>query len=103
MPLGFTWSPQQNAPVAGQQLPENTLSVEKLPSSLGDADVIYYDANLRGEPNDFMKSVRGTSMWKNLPAVKAGHAFPGGKNTVAGYADANYTLDQVEASLSHLR
>lgn len=102
-PLGFTWSPQEEKAVAGQQLPENTVSVEKLNTSVGDADIIFYDTNLRAEASDFMKSLMNTSMWKNLKAVKAGNAFPGGKNTVAGYADANYTLDMVEAALAKVK
>lgn len=111
MPLGFTWSPAEQKiasdPGIGtggnSQVPENEVSAEKLPSSLGDADVIFYDTDLQNETNAFMKAIMSTSMWKNLPAVKAGRAYPIGKNTVAGYADANYSLDQIEASLKEIK
>ncbi|MFE5396237.1 ABC transporter substrate-binding protein [Streptomyces sp. NPDC056568] len=103
VPLGFTWSEQESAVVEGQKEPEAVLSHEKLASAVGDADVLFLDSNLRGEVNAFMKDLQATSLYKQLPAVKSGHVYVGGKNTVAGYTDANYTLDRVEDALSALR
>ena len=40
-----------------------------------------------------------TPLYQELPSVAAGKAFPIGKATVAGYSDANYTLDLVEQAL----
>ncbi|MFJ6074060.1 ABC transporter substrate-binding protein [Streptomyces sp. NPDC093065] len=103
VPLGFTYSKQESDIVKDQKEPEATLSNEKLESAVGDADVLFLDSNLRGEVNAFMKNVQATSLYKQLPAVKAGHVYVGGKNTVAGYTDANYTLDRVEDALKNLQ
>ncbi|MEU8899415.1 ABC transporter substrate-binding protein [Nocardia sp. NPDC048505] len=102
-PLGFAWSGQENAVVQGKKEAEATLSNEKLDSAVGDADVLFLDSNLRGAVNPFMKTVQGTSLYQQLPAVKGGRVYVGGKNTVAGYTDANYTLDRVEEALKDLR
>lgn len=103
MPLGFTWSAQENAAVAGEPEAEATVSTERLTSTLGDADVLFVDTNLRNEVNPFMQSVQATSLYQQLPAVQNDRAFPLGKATVAGYTDANYTLDQVESALRRMR
>ncbi|MEU3949750.1 ABC transporter substrate-binding protein [Streptomyces sp. NPDC029526] len=103
VPLGFTWSKQENEIVAEEKEPEATLSHEKLAAAVGDADVLFLDSDLRGKVNSFMKSVQETSLYKQLPAVKAGRAYVGGKNTVAGYTDANYTLDRVEEALKDMQ
>lgn len=103
LPLGFEWSPQEDATVTGQSEPEATVSNEKLASVVGDADILFLDSNLHEEPNAFMTALQATTLYKELPAVQAGHAFYAGKNTVAGYTDANYTLDRVEAALQQLQ
>lgn len=103
VPLGFTWSQQESDIVKDQKEPEATLSHEKVESAVGDADVLFLDSNLRGEVNAFMKDLQATSLYKQLPAVKDGHAYVGGKNTVAGYTDAHYTLDRVEEALKDLQ
>ncbi|MFD1859601.1 ABC transporter substrate-binding protein [Aeromicrobium camelliae] len=102
MPLGFTWSEQENAIVEGQPEPEATVSNEKLTSAVGDADLLFLDSNLRAEPNAFMTALQETALYQDLPAVQAGHAWFAGKNTVAGYTDAHYTLDRVEEALQAL-
>lgn len=84
-------------------MPEATISVERLSSTVGDADVIFLDTNLRDEVNPFLEAVQSTVLYEELPAVKAGKVFGFGKATVAGYTDANYTLDQVEKALQELR
>lgn len=102
-PLGFTWSEQANATVADEPEPEATVSNERLASAVGDADVLFLDSDLRGEVNGFMEDLQATTLYEELPAVRAGHAYPAGKNTVAGYTDANYTLDRVEEALRDMR
>lgn len=103
MPLGFTWSEQENEIVAGQSEPEATVSNEKLASAVGDADVLFLDSDLRGEVNSFMAALQETPLYQELPAVQAGHAYVAGKNTVAGYTDAHYTLDKVEEALQDMQ
>lgn len=101
-PLGFQWSAQENAAVAGQKEPEATLSMEKLPDTVGDADIIFHDSTERAQTRPLFQAVMETDLWKNLPAVKAGHYYPVGKTTVAGFAEANYVLDRVEDALKKL-
>ncbi|MFF0108182.1 ABC transporter substrate-binding protein [Streptomyces hirsutus] len=102
LPLGFTWSQQENETVEGEAEPEAAVSHEKLASTVSDADVVLLDSNLRGEVNPFMAALQKTALYKDLPAVKAGNAYVAGKNTVAGYTDANYTLDRVEEALEEM-
>lgn len=103
LPLGFTWSEQENAIVEGQDEPEATVSNEKLATAVSDADVLFIDSDLRGEVNAFMAALQGTALYQELPAVQAGRAYTAGKNTVAGYTDAHYTLDMVELALRDMR
>lgn len=103
MPLGFTWSEQENAAVEGEPEPEATVSDESLASTVGDADILFIDSNLRAEVNAFMKDLQDTALYEELPAVQDGRVYPAGKNTIAGYTDAHYTLDQVEAALQDIR
>ncbi|MBE3000809.1 ABC transporter substrate-binding protein [Nocardiopsis sp. HNM0947] len=103
LPLGFTWSEQANAAVEDEDEAEATLSGESLASAADDADLVFYDTNLRAEPNAFMEDLQGTALYQDLPAVQDGHAYPAGKSTVAGYTDAHYTLDLVEEALEDLR
>lgn len=103
IPLGFTWSEQEEAAVAGQPEPEAEISVERLGQTIGDADIIFFDTDLREQPNALMQAVMDSPLWAELKAVQAGDAYPFGKNTTAGYTDANYTLDLVEKALTSLQ
>lgn len=103
VPLGFTWSAQANAMVEGEDEPEAAVSLEQLSDAVGDADVLFLDSDLRGEVNAFMTALQQTSLYQELPAVQVGHAYVAGKNTVAGYTDAMYTLDMVELALQDMR
>lgn len=100
MPLGFTYSEQANAIVANEDEPEATVSFEKVGSAIGDADLVLYDSNLRGEVSAFTTALIESPLFLELPAVKEGNAFASGKNTIAGYSDANYLLDRVESILA---
>lgn len=103
MPLGFTWSAQEAAAVAGQREPEAEISVERLGETIGDADVIFYGTDLREKPDALMQAVMRSPLWAQLKAVQAGQAYPCGKNTTAGYADAHYTLGLAEKALAAMK
>ncbi|SKB09465.1 ABC transporter substrate-binding protein [Aeromicrobium choanae] len=102
-PLGFTWSAREDAVVSKEKEPEATVSFEKIGSTVGDADILFLDSNLREEVNPFMEALQGTKLYQQLPAVKADQAYVMGKNTVAGYTDAHYSLDRVEDALQDLQ
>lgn len=98
-PLGFTWSAKEEAAVKGEKEPEKSISNEKVLDTLGDAKILFFDSNLKGQASPTMEAFQKTPLYKQLPAVTAGHAYPFGKNTVAGFSDARYSLEQVTKAL----
>ncbi|MYM19663.1 ABC transporter substrate-binding protein [Brevibacterium sp. 5221] len=102
-PLGFTWSKDENAAVKDEKEPEKDVSNEKIGSVLGDADVIFHVSTEQGKTTAPVEALMKTSLYKNLKAVKAGNNFPIGKTTIAGFSDANYSLDQIEAGLKKMK
>lgn len=65
-----------------------------------DGSVLLYVTNLRGEPAGHVGEIMDGPLYDSLPAVSAGRAFPGGKDTVGGFEDANYNLDLLEEELA---
>lgn len=110
-PLGFDWSADEDAMVekygnadqegnkSGKAEPEAQISLEVLDKSLSDADVIFVDSDLRGDYDKLTEALLDSAVFKDLPAVKAGHVYPIGKATIAGYADAEYGLDMAEQAI----
>src|SRR5699024_2747629 len=98
-PLGFDWSADEDAMVgkyghadqegskAGTAEPEAEISLDGPVKSLSDADVIFVDSDLRGGYDKLTDALLDSAVFKDLPAVKAGHVYPIGKATIAGYAD----------------
>lgn len=78
-------------------------SIEELPESLGDADVITYTVDADGKPADTVQYVLDSKLWKNLPAVKAGKAVPLRYTEAATYTSALKTLDALDESLTALQ
>ncbi|SDR85422.1 iron complex transport system substrate-binding protein [Brevibacterium siliguriense] len=111
-PLGFDWSADEDAMVkkygkaeqggnkSGTVEPEAQISLEVLDRSLSDADIIFVNSDLRGDYDSLTKALLDSAVFKDLPAVKAGHVYPIGKATIAGYADADYGLDLAEKAIT---
>lgn len=78
-------------------------SIEELPESLGDADVITYTVSSDGKPEDAVKYVLDSKLWANLPAVKAGKVVPLRFTEAATYTSALKTLDALDEALSELK
>lgn len=76
-------------------------SVENMPELL-DGSVLLYVTDLRGEPAGHVGEIMDGPLYDSLPAVSAGRAFPGGKDTVGGFEDAGYNLDLLEEALVEL-
>lgn len=104
VPVGFTWSPDEEAAAAqfGEDPPEGEISTEQLPSSFGDADVIFYGTDLRAKPTAGTSDLLASKGYQGLPAVRTKNSYPFGKLTIAGYQDANYALDRVEDALKSM-
>ncbi|MGI5271552.1 ABC transporter substrate-binding protein [Nonomuraea sp. CA-218870] len=77
-------------------------SIEELPKSLGEADAITYSVEADGTPNEAVKYVLDSELWKGLPAVKAGKVFPIRYTEAATYESAMKTLDAIDQVLAPL-
>lgn len=78
-------------------------AIEELPASLGEADAITYSVQPDGTPAEGVQQVLDSALWKNLPAVKAGRAFPVRYTEAATYESALRTLDSIDKALAPLR
>lgn len=86
----------------GSQSVSEYPSIEELPASLGEADAITYTLQPDGSVGAAVKYVLDSPLWKNLPAVKAGNAFPVRYTQAATYPAAMLTLDSLDAALAPL-
>ncbi|HTW15974.1 MAG TPA: ABC transporter substrate-binding protein [Nocardioides sp.] len=77
-------------------------SIEELPDSLGDADVITYSLDVDGSVNESVQYVLDSPLWQNLPAVKAGLVMPVQYTEAATYTSALMTLDSLDENLTKI-
>lgn len=77
-------------------------SIEELPDSLGDADVITYSLETDGSVGESVQYVLDSPLWKNLPAVKDGKVFALKFTEAATYTQAMVALDAIDEALSPL-
>lgn len=77
-------------------------SIEELPDSLGDADVITYSLETDGTVGESVKYVMDSPLWKNLPAVKAGRVYAFKFTEAATFTEAIETLNEIDQSLRPL-
>ncbi|MFE6777787.1 ABC transporter substrate-binding protein [Streptomyces sp. NPDC057702] len=100
--LGTTYYGQVKKKGPGSQSVSEYPSIEELPASLRDADVITYSVKPDGSLPESVKYVLDSKLWKNLPAVKAGKTFPIRYSEAATYGQAVQTLDAIDASFAPL-
>ena len=74
-------------------------SIEELPS-FGEADAITYTVDPDGTVSEQVQYVLDSKLWKNLPAVKAGQAYPLRYTEAATYGSALKTLDAIDQALA---
>lgn len=110
-PLGFDWSTDEDASIekyaeksqggnkSGVKEPEAQISMELLDKSLSDADIIFVTSDMRGDYDELTKTMMDSAVFQDLPAVKAGHVYPHGKATIAGYSDAEYGVEMAEKAI----
>ncbi|MFD4987688.1 ABC transporter substrate-binding protein [Streptomyces sp. NPDC058374] len=77
-------------------------SIEELPESLGDADVITYTVQPDGEPAAAVQYVLDSPLWKELPATRAKLTLPLRYTEAATYPSALRTLDALDKALKPL-
>ncbi|MFT2019334.1 ABC transporter substrate-binding protein [Streptomyces sp. 796.1] len=100
--LGATYYGQVKKKGPGSQSVSEYPSIEELPASLRDADVITYSVKPDGSLPESVKYVMDSKLWKTLPAVKAGKTFPLRYTEAATYGQAVKTLDAVDTALAPL-
>lgn len=81
---------------------EQTLSTERIGSTFGDSDVIFYSVLLDGSVDEDTDGIMEMDAFKALDAARDDHVFGLGKSTIAGYTDANYALDSLDEVLTQL-
>ncbi|WP_166392289.1 ABC transporter substrate-binding protein [Nocardioides ochotonae] len=77
-------------------------SIEELPESFGDVDVITYSLEDDGKPSAAVKYVLDSPLWKSLPAVKADRAIGVRFTEASTYGTALRTLDELDSVLAPL-
>jgi iron complex transport system substrate-binding protein len=100
--VGVTYYGQVKVKGGGSKDVSEYPSIEELTESLGEADAITYSVQPDGTPNEAVKYVLDSELWKNLPAVKAGRTFAIRYTEAATYAAAMKTLDAVDQALAPL-
>ncbi|WP_129837647.1 ABC transporter substrate-binding protein [Streptomyces sp. RFCAC02] len=100
--IGVSYPGEPAEPGEGSAAVSEYPSIEELPESLGDADVITYSVGPDGTPNEAVNYVLESELWQNLPAVQAGRAIPLRYTEAATYASALRTLDAIDEALTPL-
>ncbi|WP_415949184.1 ABC transporter substrate-binding protein [Streptomyces sp. KLOTTS4A1] len=100
--IGATYYGKVKEPGPGSKGVSEYPSLEELPTSLRDADVITYSVKGDGSVPESVKYVMESELWKNLPAVKAGKTFPIRYTEAATYGQAVQTLEAIDAAFAPL-
>lgn len=100
--LGAKYYGKVKKPGPGSQAVSEYPSIEELPAAFREADVMTYSVNADGSVPKSVQYVLDSKLWKNLPAVKAGKAFPLRYTEAATYGEAVKTLDAIDESLAPL-
>ncbi len=100
--VGATYYGKVKEPGPGSKGVSEYPSLEELPASLRDADVITYSVKADGSVPESVKYVMESELWKNLPAVKAGKTFPIRYTEAATYGQAVQTLEAIDAAFAPL-
>jgi iron complex transport system substrate-binding protein len=100
--VGVTYYGQVKVKGGGSKDVSEYPSIEELTESLGEADAITYSVQPDGTPNEAVKYVLDSELWKDLPAVKAGKTFAIRYTEAATYPAAMQTLDAIDQALAPL-
>ncbi|MCK1794863.1 ABC transporter substrate-binding protein [Streptomyces sp. XM4193] len=77
-------------------------AIEELTASFEDADAITYTVDQHGRPAKSVEYVLKSTLWKNLPAVKAGEVYPLRHTEATTYTQARKTLDAIDKAFAPL-
>ena len=97
--VGVRYYGQPVKPTEGSGAFAEQQSIEELPQSFEDADVVTYSANSDGSAPESVQYVLDHDLWKALPAAKSGAiALP--LTEAATYPTAEKTLDAIDEALT---
>jgi iron complex transport system substrate-binding protein len=100
--VGVNYYGQVKEPGPGSRAVSEYPSLEELPDSLREADVITYSVQADGSAAEAVQQVLDSPLWQTLPAVQAGRAIPIRYTEAATYQAAMMTLDAVDQALAPL-
>ena len=99
-PAGAVFS--ENAETLPYEGREPGVSLEELPTMLGDASIVFYLTDYQGAQDPIAGEIRETELYDRIPAVAGDREYPMASVVVAGYANALYVLDSFEDALEDL-
>ncbi|MEU6629542.1 MULTISPECIES: ABC transporter substrate-binding protein [Streptomyces] len=70
---------------------------------LKDCDALIYSVQADGKPTPTTQALLDHKLWKGVPAVKAGRAFPSRHFVMANYTFAIATVDEIEGMLKKMQ
>ncbi|MGO1022019.1 hypothetical protein ACTOXX_15825 [Streptomyces rubiginosohelvolus] len=70
---------------------------------LRDCDALIYSVQADGKPTPTTQALLDHKLWKGVPAVKAGRAFPSRHFVMANYTFAIATVDEIEGMLKKMK
>jgi iron complex transport system substrate-binding protein len=100
--LGVAYYGEVQEPGPGSRAVSEYPSMEELPASLGEADVITYSAEPDGTVREGVQQVLDSPLWPLLPAVQAGRTIPIRYTEAATYKSALTALDAADEALAPL-
>ncbi|GAA4668963.1 iron-siderophore ABC transporter substrate-binding protein [Streptomyces chumphonensis] len=100
--IGATYYGEVKEPGPGSRSVSEYPSIEELPESLGEADVITYSVQADGSVPEAVRYVMDSPLWDNLPAVKAGKTFPIRYTEAATHGQGIQTLDAIDEAFAPL-
>ncbi|WP_405059421.1 ABC transporter substrate-binding protein [Kribbella sp. NBC_01505] len=101
--VGISYYGQVTKPGPGSLAVSENVSIELLPESLRDSDVITYTLEPDGSVGPAVKYVLDSPLWKSLPAVRAGRAIGVRYTQAATYGEAMLTLKALDSELAGLK
>ncbi len=96
--VGVTYYGAPAAPGEGSAAFSEYPSIEELPQSLADADVVTYTVDDEGNPSESVEYVLGHDLWQTLPAVREGVVIPLRYTEAATFPTAERALDELDAA-----
>ena len=87
-------------PADPEELHSEEVSLELLPASLGDVDVIVYGVQVDGSPEPGMEDLFDSPLWHALPAVQAGNVIEVRHHAAATFPTALLALDSIREGLA---